>query len=123
MIENPYVASRCSSAASQTARAAGEEVVKVRAHARLLRTLPGEDVDGRTLSDLSSSVDYLFAALVHGLDFDHHIAITHAGMGELDAQLVTGEDHNRQMQCRICQPENVIWAVTLKQSTEEKPTR
>ena len=71
----------------------GGRVVKVHAHTRLLRTLPGEDVDGRGLSDLSSSVDYPFAALVRGLDLDHHTAITHAGMGELDAQLVAGEDH------------------------------
>ena len=71
-------------------------VVKVHAHARLLRTLPGEDVDGRRLSNLSSSVDYLFATLVHGLNFDHHIAITHASMGELDAQLVMGEDHTNK---------------------------
>ena len=58
-----------------------------------MRTLPNEDIDGRRLSDLSSSVDYLLAELVGGLNFDHHIAIMHAGMGELDAQLVTGEDH------------------------------
>jgi hypothetical protein len=119
--------------------------------------MPGflsEDVDGRRLSDLSSSVSYFLAALVRGLDLDHHIAmtldssrgrtiptnatsylpigkrymgchpqtkrrrktyaitcfrlalgalvrgldsdhhiaITHASMGELDAQLVAGED-------------------------------
>jgi hypothetical protein len=49
--------------------------------------LPGEDVDGRRLSNLNCSVNDFLATLVCGLDIDHYIAITHASMGEFDSQL------------------------------------
>ena len=98
-------------------------VIKVHTHARLLRTLPGEDVDGRGLSDISSSINYFVAALVHGVDFDCHIAIVHASIGDLDTQGVAREGHTDKFNVIICQLENVIWAITLKQSIEDKLTQ
>ena len=60
IIENPYTVSKCSSATSQTARAAGEELYK----SILLQYLTSEDVNG----DFSGSINYFIAALVSSLN-------------------------------------------------------
>ena len=79
--------------ASMLVRRASEDVaILLRRSRQTLVRLPGEDVDNRRLSNLNHSVDDL-TTLVHGLNIDHHIAITHAGMGEFDGQLIVGKVH------------------------------
>jgi hypothetical protein len=74
-------------------RASEDVAILLRRSRQTLVRLPGEDVDGRRLSNLSCSVNDLLTTLVHGLNIDHHIAITHAGMGEFDGQLIVGKVH------------------------------
>ncbi|GFZ49402.1 hypothetical protein JCM24511_07522 [Saitozyma sp. JCM 24511] len=71
----------------------GRGSVELHAHADFLGSLAGEDVGGRGLQDLSGTVDDLLAALVERLDLDDLLAVAHGNVGELDLNLVTGQDH------------------------------
>jgi len=72
-------------------------VVELHSHANLLRSLSGEDVGGRRLHDLGGSVDNLLVSLVERLDLDDLESRVHSGVGELDGEFVSGENHTGEV--------------------------
>lgn len=72
-------------------------VVEFHSHADLLRSLSGEDVGGGRLHDFGGSVDDLLVSLVERLDLDDLESSVHSGVGELDGELVSGEDHTGEV--------------------------
>lgn len=71
--------------------------VELHAHADFLRTLTGENVRGRGLSDFGDTVDDLFSSLVEGLDLDDLSTITHGSMRQLHGQLIAGQYHSDEV--------------------------
>lgn len=71
-------------------------VVQFHTHTNLLRTLTGEDIGSRGLEDLSGTVDNLLTTLVEGLNLDDLLTVPHSGVGKLDLNLVTRQDHTNE---------------------------
>lgn len=68
-------------------------VVQLHTHTNLLRALAGEDISGRGLKNLGGTVDNLLTTLVEGLNLDDLLTVPHSGVGKLDLDLITRQDH------------------------------
>ena len=71
----------------------GRGVVELHAHTRLLRTLTSENVGCRGLSDLSSPLEDLFAALVDGLNLENERTLAHTNVLEFNSEFISWDHH------------------------------
>jgi hypothetical protein len=75
----------------------GRGVVEFHAHTRLLRTLAGENVGGRGLSNLSSPLEDLFAALINGLNLEDERTLAHTDVLEINGEFISWDHHTDEV--------------------------